>query len=219
MAACLRVCLQSTLKILNSVMGLLGMAMIMYSLWMIRACLRQIGELSRGFSESSSSPSWFIFAFLGLGIFLCVLTCSGHIAAETINNHCLSCYAATLIFLLILEAAITADIFLNRNWEEAFPHDPTGRFNQFKEFVRSNSGLCKCIGLLVVAVQALSILLSMVLRAIGPDQGEYDESDDDSLPARLPLLKNQAHVTHAADRKFLGNNDSRSVQIDDTVSR
>ncbi|KAH0457138.1 hypothetical protein IEQ34_015045 [Dendrobium chrysotoxum] len=219
MAACLRLCLQSTLKILNSVMGLFGMAMIMYSIWMIRSCLRQIGELSRRFSESSSSPSWFIFAFLGLGIFLCVLTCSGHIAAETINSHCLSCYAATLVFLLILEAAITADIFLNRNWEEAFPHDPTGRFNEFKEFVRSNSELCKWIGLLVVAVQALSILLSMVLRALGPDQGEYDESDDDSLPARLPLLKNQAHITHTADRKFLGNNDSRIVQIDDTVSR
>lgn len=33
----------------------------------------------------------FIYTFLGLGIFLCLLTCSGHIAAESANGHCLSC--------------------------------------------------------------------------------------------------------------------------------
>ncbi|XP_020574562.1 tetraspanin-19-like [Phalaenopsis equestris] len=216
----IKVCLQSTLKMLNSVMGLLGMAVIMYSLWMIRSCLRQLCEFSRNFSESSSSPSWFVFTFLGLGIFLCVLTCSGHIAAETINSHCLSCYSVFLFFLLVLEASITADVFLNKNWEEAFPHDRTGSFNRFKEFVGSNSGLCKWIGLLVLAVQVLSIFTAMVLRALGPEHRLLEESDDDddvSLPAMLPLLKNQTHIM--ADRKFPGSNASWIIRIPDVICR
>ena len=39
--------------------------------------------------------------------------------------------------------------------------------------------------------QALSIILAMVLRALGPENEiEYD-SDDDAVPARLPLLRNK----------------------------
>ncbi|XP_020676530.1 tetraspanin-19-like [Dendrobium catenatum] len=94
MAEWARACFQSTLKIVNSVIGLVGMAMILYSLWMVRAWFREMSELSPGFS--GSNPPWFIFTFLGLGIFLCVITCSGHIAAETINGHCLSCVSFSI---------------------------------------------------------------------------------------------------------------------------
>ncbi|PKA55759.1 Tetraspanin-19 [Apostasia shenzhenica] len=219
MAAWLRACLQSTLKIVNSVIGLVGMAMILYSLWMIRAWFRQWSGLSPD-GVSASSPPWFIYSFLGLGIFLCVITCSGHIAAETVNGHCLSCYTAVISLLLILEAAITADIFVNRNWEEDFPRDPTGRFEEFKDFVQSNSEMCKWIGILVVVAQALSIFLAMVLRALGPDHGEYYDSDDDSVPARLPLLRNQAQNNPCMpDPAILLKNDSWNVRIHDKVGR
>ena len=33
----------------------------------------------------------FIYTLLSLGIIMCLLTCSGHIAAETANSPCLSC--------------------------------------------------------------------------------------------------------------------------------
>ncbi|KAH0456349.1 hypothetical protein IEQ34_014256 [Dendrobium chrysotoxum] len=94
MAEWTRACFQSTLKIVNSVSGLVGMSMILYSLWMVRAWFQEMSELSPGFS--GSHPPWFIFTFLGLGIFLCVVTCSGHIAAETINGHCLSCVSFSI---------------------------------------------------------------------------------------------------------------------------
>lgn len=48
-----RACFQSTLKIVNSVIGLVGMSMILYSLWMIRGWFR---EMSPG--SSGSSPPW-----------------------------------------------------------------------------------------------------------------------------------------------------------------
>ncbi|KAG1359560.1 Tetraspanin-19 [Cocos nucifera] len=184
MGRMLRSFLQSVLKLVNSVIGMAGMGMILYSLWMMRVWYKQSGGLA-------SSPPWFVYTFLGLGIFLCLITCSGHIAAETASGHCLSCYMIFVFLLVMLEAAVTADIFLNQNWEEDFPEDPTGKFDELKDFVRSNFEMCKWIGLLVVAAQALSIFLAMVLRALGPDHGSYYDSDDDIVPARLPLLRNQ----------------------------
>ncbi|URD84457.1 Tetraspanin family [Musa troglodytarum] len=228
----LRSCLQSVLKLVNSVMGLAGMGVILYSLWMLRSWYKHIDGSS--FAGPVSSPPWFIFAFLGLGIYLCLITCSGHIAAETANGHCLSCvdvdivllissftllvyylhdllefygflkpdkhiavqYMAFVFLLVLLEAALIADIFLNREWEEDFPEDPTGKFDELKNFVRSNFEMCKWIGLLVVAAQAFSIFMAMVLRALGPDNSIDYDSDDGFVPARLPLLRNKVQQTY-----------------------
>ncbi|URE44511.1 Stem-specific protein [Musa troglodytarum] len=184
-----RSCLQSVLKLVNSMIGFTGMGMILYALWMLRSWYKHMDGTS--FGGSGSTPPWFIYTFLGLGISLCLITCVGHIAAETANSHCLSCYMVFVFLLITLEAAITAFIFLNRDWEEDFPEDPTGEFNELKNFVKSNFEMCKWIGLLVVATQALSIFTAMVLRALGPDSGTDCDSDDDSIPARLPLLRNQ----------------------------
>jgi hypothetical protein len=38
----------------------------------------------------------FIYTLLGLGIVMCSLTCSGHVAAETANGPCLSCVSFKL---------------------------------------------------------------------------------------------------------------------------
>nr|CAD1821080.1 unnamed protein product [Ananas comosus var. bracteatus] len=215
MARMLRSCLQSMLKLVNSVIGLTGMGMILYALWMLRAWFKQIG----GGGGFDSSPPWFIYTFLGLGVFLCLLTCSGHIAAETANGHCLSCYMAFVFLLVLLEAAITADIFLNRNWEEDFPEDPSGKFDEFKNFVRLNFEMCKWIGLSVVAAQALSMFLAMVLRALGPDHGSDYDSDDDNEPARLPLLRSQSLRAPSPIESNLPLNNDWSVRIHDRVSK
>jgi hypothetical protein len=85
--------------------------------------------------------------------------------------------------ILILEAAVIADILLNRSWEEVimflviriilrkfyfvifshificflnfqdFPEDPTGKFDELKTFVRSNAEMCEWVSISVVAAQ------------------------------------------------------------------
>ncbi|XP_077223824.1 tetraspanin-19-like [Tasmannia lanceolata] len=187
MGRIIRSCLQSLLKLVDLGIGMVGIAMILYSSWMLRVWQKNIGD-------SDFQPPWFIYTFLGLGITLCVITCSGHIAADTANGHCLSCYMTFVFLLVLLEAAVTADVFLNNNWEEDFPEDRTGRFDEFKDFVNSNFKICKWIASSIVAAQALSIFLAMILRALGPDHGSYYDSDDDYTPARVPLLRNQ--ITH-----------------------
>lgn len=160
--------------------------MILYALWLIRVWQKQMGDFP--FGDSDYPPPWFIYTFLGLGITLCVITCSGHVAAATINGCCLYLYMFFIFLLILLEAAVTADVFLNRDWEEDFPEDPSGSFDQFKDFVRSNFHICKWIGLSIVSVQGLCFLFAIILKALGPHR--YYDSDDDYLPQRAPLLQN-----------------------------
>jgi hypothetical protein len=42
-----RSCVQSALKAVNSVLGLAGMAVILYVLWMLREWFRQVAELDQ----------------------------------------------------------------------------------------------------------------------------------------------------------------------------
>ncbi|XWS68626.1 hypothetical protein CRYUN_Cryun04dG0106800 [Craigia yunnanensis] len=87
MVRVVRSCIQSILKLVNSFIGMVSMAMILYSIWLIRVWQREIGDFP--FEDSDYAVPWFIYTFLGLGVTLCVFTCSGHVAAETANGCCL----------------------------------------------------------------------------------------------------------------------------------
>lgn len=117
-----------------------------------------------------------------------VITCAGHIAAETANCFCLYLYMAFVFLLLMVEGAVTADVFLNRDWKEDFPEDPSGEFSDFINFVKLNFVFCKWIALSIVFVQGLSFLLAVVLRVLGPHR--YYDSDDEYASDRHPLLQN-----------------------------
>ncbi|XP_074558190.1 tetraspanin-19-like [Curcuma longa] len=206
MGRILRSCLQSMLKMVNSVGGLVGVAFILYGLWMMRVWYREF--------HSDRTLPWFIYTSLGLGVSLCLITCFGHIAAETSNGHCISFYMVLIFLLVMLEAAITADVILNKDWEEDFPDDTTGRFNEFKNFIRSNFELCQWVGLTIVTAQGMSIFLAMILKALGPHRGSSYDSDDDSVNARLPLLRNQVQqgATYVCDPHVPYKSDSWNVR-------
>ncbi|CAN4084041.1 unnamed protein product [Withania somnifera] len=176
-------CLQLSLKIANLLIGLMGIAMLIYGIWMIRVWQRDA-------ANSPSSPDyahfpWFIHAFLGVGIALCAITCLGHVAANSANSCCLSFYIFIIFVLLISEIAITADVFLNSNWEKDLPEDPSGRFDDFKDFVNSNEDICQSIALLCVLTQGCCILFATILRT--PGKVEENSHEYESEPS-APLL-------------------------------
>ncbi|OEL26494.1 hypothetical protein BAE44_0012487, partial [Dichanthelium oligosanthes] len=158
-----RSCVQTALKAVNSVVGLAGMAVILYA--------------------------------------LCV--------------YAPRVYTIIVFVLIILQGAITVDVFLNSNWEEDFPPDPSGKFDEFKDLVRSNFEICESVGLSVVAAQVLSIILGMVLRTLEPDrETDYDSDDDATVPARLPLLRNQSqHSPDYAEPDTSRRSDSWKLRI------
>lgn len=208
-----RTCLRSLLKVVNSIMGIAGIAMILYGFWMIRVWQR---DMDGSPYDLNSTGPWFIYTFLGIGVTLCVITCLGHLAAESAHGYCLSCYMVIIILLLLLETAMAADILLNSNWERDLPEDPTGRFHDLKDFIESNFEICKWVGLLVLLAQGFSILLALALRTLGPNQGSYfdydTDDDDDYAQARLPLVNNKVqpppYVNVINDPRFASNNNT-----------
>lgn len=178
-----RCCIQSLLKLVNSFIGMFGIAMIIYGLWMIRAWHRHM-------DDSDYPTPWFIYTMLGLGATLCVITISGHIAAETANGCCLYCYLLFIFLLLMVEGAVTMDVFLNRNWEEDFPEDPSGNFHEFRDFIKENFDICKWVGLSILAVQGLSLFLALILKALGPYREINYDSDDYVTIEDYPHLRN-----------------------------
>uniref|UniRef100_A0A5B6YU76 Putative Tetraspanin family protein isoform 1 n=1 Tax=Davidia involucrata TaxID=16924 RepID=A0A5B6YU76_DAVIN len=195
-------CHQSSLKLVNLTIGMLGIATILYSVWMIRVWQRDMEDSS--IDDYNSTFPWFIHAFLGIGVTLCAITCLGHIAADTANAYCLSCYMVVIFMLLLLETATIADVFLNSDWEKDLPEDPTGRFDDFKDFVKSNFDICKWIGLLIILAQGFSILLATVLKTLAPDHETNYDSDDNYAPSRpgLPLLNPHAQPLPFGDPHF-----------------
>ncbi|KAK4792416.1 hypothetical protein SAY86_022851 [Trapa natans] len=188
MARMVRSCMQSMLKLLNSVTGMVGIAMILYSAWMIKIWE---GHSSDSATDDSSQPNpWFIYTFLGFGITLCVITCCGHIAAETANSCCLYMYMLFILLILALEAAVTADVLLNSQWVQDFPGDLTGNLEQLTKFISSNFKMFEWIGLLIVSIQGLCLLFALVLKALGPHP--YYNDDDEFSSDNVPLLRDAA---------------------------
>ncbi|CAK9181789.1 unnamed protein product [Ilex paraguariensis] len=187
MVRAVKSCLQFCLKLLNSTIGIIGIAMLLYTIWMTRVWQRDASP-----EDYSSSFPWFIHASLGIGITLCAVTCLGHVAADTANVCCLSCYMIVMFLLLLLETAIIADILLNSDWEKDLPEDRSGRFDDFKDFVKSNIDTCKWISALIILVQGFSILLATVLRTLVTDHEANYDTEEDHIPPRIPLLGHPA---------------------------
>ncbi|XP_038714517.1 tetraspanin-19-like [Tripterygium wilfordii] len=219
MVSVVRSCLQSVLKFVNSLIGMVGIAMILFSVWLIRSWQSHTGDWP--FPAPDHPAPWFIYTLLGLGVTLCVITCSGHVAAETANGCCLYIYMMFVFLLLMLEAGVIADVFLNPNWEEDFPEDPSGSFDQFKHFVQSNFEICKWVCLSILSIQGLSFLLSMILKALGPHR--YYDTDDEYYSSERVLLLNSDVVNPphyvVGDPVYGSRKDAWSIRINDKINR
>ncbi|GMP72470.1 hypothetical protein CsSME_00030501 [Camellia sinensis var. sinensis] len=198
MARIVKSCLQLLLKLVNSTLGIVGISMILYSIWMVRVWQRDLDDpSSSSLHYNHFSLPWSIHAFLGIGIAMCAIACLGHIAADTANACCLSCYMVMIFVLLLVETAFMADMFLNSDWEKDLPEDPTGRFDDFIDFVKSNFDTCKWMALLTVLAQGCSILVATVLRTLDEKdkRRNYDNDDGDySTVPGLPFLNHPMPV-------------------------
>ncbi|KAL2631129.1 hypothetical protein R1flu_015815 [Riccia fluitans] len=151
-------------------------------------------KLGNSFFPDHLPAPWFIYALLGVGIVSCLITCTGHIAAETSSACCLSCYTLLIGMFLIVQAAVTATIFFDENWRKDIPYDPTGQLDNITAFIQDNYDICKWFGLGIIIVEALALLISLSFRALLDPRKSGYESDDDYPPrsARAPLLNRQA---------------------------
>ncbi|KAL4190695.1 hypothetical protein AMTRI_Chr07g76970 [Amborella trichopoda] len=160
---------------------------------------RKLGGISfnqyAGINFETLPAPWFIYSFMGIGILLCLITCIGHIAAEALNGCCLCSYTTLTTILILVEAALVGDILFNDHWDKDLPYDPTGEFDTLKSFVEDNIEICQWVGLTLICIQALSLLLALILRAMVSTRWVDYDSDDDYGVGRInyqqPFLNHQ----------------------------
>jgi hypothetical protein len=157
---------------------------------LLKQTKRPFLAVKKGKVKSPKLPTpWFIYAFLGVGIVTLLITCTGHIAAETSHNFCLSCYLCLQILLIVAQLILAGYLFFDKHWRQDLPDDPTGQLDKVEDFVGKNLTICKWVALGVLIIEALGLFFAMTLRAISADARRpgYD-SDDELAPTRQPLL-------------------------------
>ncbi|KAL6978762.1 hypothetical protein U1Q18_020428 [Sarracenia purpurea var. burkii] len=84
-------------------------------------------------------------------------------------------YTLLTTVLILLEAALVGFIALDHHWEKDLPFDPTGELYSIRDFIEDNVDICKLVGILVLTIQALSLLIAMILRSmVSAQRGDQD---------------------------------------------
>lgn len=196
------------LKFLNFLQAFIGVSIIIYSAYMLNHWHHHHDDLQfpnfgsivvsnsvvpalQQLNKNSLPAPWFIYAFMGIGVILCCITCIGHVGAEAVNGCCLCFYSLLMTFFVLLEVSLVAFIAIDHQWEKDLPMDPTGELHSLRTFIQQNMDVCKWIGIVVVVIQAFSLFLAIVLRTLvsSPRQNHDMEGDYDVVGrTREPLL-------------------------------
>ncbi|KAB2024795.1 hypothetical protein ERO13_D06G095600v2 [Gossypium hirsutum] len=113
MPRCSRCCLHHSMKIVNLIMNFLGIAIIVYSLWLQK-------KWNIGVAQLVSFPSipnpWFIYTCFGVGIAVCLSSLFSFIVSNCISTSILCIYIFSVCSLLFLEIAVIVTIFFKNDW-------------------------------------------------------------------------------------------------------
>ncbi|GKV03402.1 hypothetical protein SLEP1_g15707 [Rubroshorea leprosula] len=93
---CMRCCLHNSLKISNLIMNLLGIAMIIYCLWLQKKWDEGVAQLP---TTKDLPRPWFIYASLGVGISICLSTVFGYIVGNSLSSSTLAVVSFAISFL------------------------------------------------------------------------------------------------------------------------
>lgn len=152
-------------------------------------------DLSSVSSFWSSLPTaWFLYVFIGVGVVITLITCSGCIAASTTNGCCLSCYSFFVGLFMIVELGLAAFIFFYESWQDVIPEDSTGELDSIEDFIEDKFDILKWVALGVIILQAFAVFLAVILRALGTEARTDYDSDDEYITmrsSRQPLLNRQ----------------------------
>ncbi|ONK63830.1 uncharacterized protein A4U43_C07F19380 [Asparagus officinalis] len=192
-------CLASLLKLLSFIQTFVGVSIVLYSVWILIHLRGGKGGGGDGdgfgFDIDKLPAPWFVSALMGIGILMCLIAFTGHVAAEAISRCCLCFFAVFTMILFLLEAVLLGDIVFNKHWEEDLPYDSTGQLKHLQAFINDNLDMCEWVAGTVVVTQVLSLLLALILRAMVQRRRLDYDSDEDFVVIRRPLLNTQSGPT------------------------
>ncbi|KAK6141518.1 hypothetical protein DH2020_024739 [Rehmannia glutinosa] len=203
---CCHTFLAFVLKFLNFLQAFVGVAIIVYSAYMLnqwqhhphqfppppdesgnRLPADVISHLNFASGVRSMAVAFALYPFLpfSFSLFTCIL--------DLIKPQ----YAVLTTIFILLEVGLVAFIALDHNWKKDIPFDPTGELDSFRTFIEDNVDVFEWVGIAIVATQAchyevLSLLFAIILRSLVSARSvDDDDIEGDSgfrSSTREPLL-------------------------------
>lgn len=145
-------------------MNFLGIAIIVYSLWLQK-------KWNDGAAQLPSYPSlptpWFIYSCFGMGIAVCLSTLFSYMVSNCINNSILCIYIFSICSLLFLEVAVIVSIFFKYDWSSLISKYIDEYHEDFKSFVIFHEKMCQLIAIMILVPQVSVIALAIILWTAG----------------------------------------------------
>ncbi|XAR70880.1 hypothetical protein NMG60_11027916 [Bertholletia excelsa] len=166
MVRCSSYCVYKTLRIVNIIVNLLGVLMIIYSLWLLKVWDTEIAQLP---SVVGLPLPWFIYASIGVGIAVCIITLSGHMVANCISKSILVIYTFSIFSLLLIQAGVIVVILFRIDWENEIIWYIDSHHTSFKSFILFHLLICRLIAILFLVAQTSIVALAAILCVIGTE--------------------------------------------------
>ncbi|KAK9102699.1 hypothetical protein Sjap_019953 [Stephania japonica] len=194
MVKCIKCFLRSLIRAINLAVILLGIAMIIYSLWLLKRWFTGFKDIS---SASTFPTPWFIYVCLGVGIVVCLSMLGGHVVANKISFRILFAYIVAVCFILLIQAGLIVWIFINMNWEAKIAEYVSMDDEDFKNFLDFQISLSRYFTFFVVFAEISALLPSIVLLKVGPEPRSHcscsssdNEPDDQRLKQSFLVRSN-----------------------------
>ncbi|KAJ4952352.1 hypothetical protein NE237_029184 [Protea cynaroides] len=166
MIKCSRCCLHRSMRMVNLLVNLFGVAMIVYSLWLLKRWKEGVRDMVSG---SVIPTPWFIYACLGEGIVVCLSMLSGHMVANCITSFNLFIYVASLCSILCLQTLAFIVIFYRMDWKDKISKYIDVQDEKFGHFLCFNLTVSRFLLIMIIAAQTNAVIVAFILWATGPE--------------------------------------------------
>ncbi|XP_074590367.1 tetraspanin-19-like isoform X2 [Curcuma longa] len=160
MAHCTICLLNHALRAVNLVVNFCGLAIIIYSLCLLKAWKQAVAEFD---AAASTFPApWFIHMLLGVGIVVCFSAIVGHV------------YIVFIFFILFSEIVVIVAILFEIDWPRVIAEHFVGN-TKFVDTFSFQAYICRLVGVMILLAQVNVLVLAVVLRMMGPQPRNHCE--------------------------------------------
>ncbi|XP_074590366.1 tetraspanin-19-like isoform X1 [Curcuma longa] len=172
MAHCTICLLNHALRAVNLVVNFCGLAIIIYSLCLLKAWKQAVAEFD---AAASTFPApWFIHMLLGVGIVVCFSAIVGHVVSNSLEPIYLSLYIVFIFFILFSEIVVIVAILFEIDWPRVIAEHFVGN-TKFVDTFSFQAYICRLVGVMILLAQVNVLVLAVVLRMMGPQPRNHCE--------------------------------------------
>ncbi|KAL6564048.1 hypothetical protein OROHE_005288 [Orobanche hederae] len=198
------------LKFLNFLQASVGVAIIVYSAYMLSQWQHHNHQFNPTDASGAPRPADVVST---LNLVSAVVFYRDNALRFDLHSLPAPCYAVLATIFILLEVGLVAFIALDHHWEKDIPFDPTGELDHLRTFIQDNVDVFMWVGIAIVIIQVLSLLFAIILRSLVSSQREDDDIEGDydfRSCVREPMLAPYSSQTSVSAR---GDSDIWSSRI------